>query len=161
MSFAPIQRFQIVDVRLWRGARPDTAGAAWLRARGLATDIDLEWEQGDDSLFVPSDGVTLIRLPDFEPLPAFVPGIADSHVKRFLETVARVAPPTFVHCVSGQNRTGVAIAAYRMLVKGEPTLSVIADFESFGGIWAGLDRAYLEALPTRFRWDTNALLLAP
>ena len=44
---SPIENFARVDDVLWRGARPDAAGAAWLVAQGVRTIINLELLHGD------------------------------------------------------------------------------------------------------------------
>jgi protein tyrosine/serine phosphatase len=144
----PIANFAKVDADLWRGARPDAAGAAWLVSNGVRTDINLEWEQSDDVAFS-EFGVKLIRIPDFEPLPLVDPDMADQHVTSFIAWM-RVSPkPVFVHCRSGQNRTGVMVAAYRLLVKHDPLDAVLAEFASYHGAWEWADENYLRGLAPR------------
>ena len=145
---AAIPNFAMVDADLWRGARPDRAGAVLLAHRGVKTAINLEWEQSDDDAFAGLP-VKLVRLADFEPIPLVAPWLADQHVVDFIATLRREAKPAFVHCRSGQNRTGVAVAAYRLLVKREAIDAVIADFDSYGGAWQWGDNQYLRTLPPR------------
>ncbi len=108
MTYCPIARFAKVDDDVWRGAEPDTAGVEWLLAEGCKTIISLEWEHLDTAIAP----MVELRLVDWEPLPEIAPKIEDRHIRSFLNAVSLAAKPVFVHCRSGQNRTGVAIAAY-------------------------------------------------
>jgi protein tyrosine phosphatase (PTP) superfamily phosphohydrolase (DUF442 family) len=141
----PIALFAKVDGFLWRGARPDAAGFAWLVEQGCETAINLEWEESDP----PVVGLVEVRLPDWEPLPMFAPRIEDEHVRSFLAAFRSAITPCFIHCHSGQNRTGVAVAAYRIVIKGDPVEAVIDDMESYGGLWAEPDEAYVRSLAAR------------
>ncbi len=142
-----IERFAKIDDVLWRGARPDADGLVWLVAQGCKTIINLEWEESD----APATGIAEIRLADWEPLPSVAPMIEDRHIRSFLSTVRdpAVKRPIFVHCHSGQNRTGVAVAAYRLIIKDEPLATVTADMKSFGGLWVQADVNYVGSLATR------------
>jgi protein-tyrosine phosphatase len=51
----------------------------------------------------------------------------------------------FVHCRSGQNRTGVMVAALRIF-DGMPIESAVAEMASYGGLWAKQDASYLRTL---------------
>ncbi len=149
---SPILNFAVVDNVLWRGARPDRAGAQWLIDRGVETSINLEWEQDDSDVFAnlkAGPRLTYIRLRDFEPLPWFAPSVSDSHVRAFLSEVRSSPKPVYVHCRSGQNRTGVMVAAYRLIIKNEQLALVLADFNSYKGFWAMGDSRYIETLYAR------------
>jgi tyrosine-protein phosphatase SIW14 len=140
--------FAEVDTALLRGGRPDAAGAQWLAGRGVLTVINLEWEERDEVVFAGLP-IKLIRLADFEPLPTFAPKITDQHVVDFLARLRVEARPAFVHCRSGINRTGVMVAAYRLLVKSDPLDAVLAEFASYHGAWEWGDERYLRTLPPR------------
>jgi protein tyrosine phosphatase (PTP) superfamily phosphohydrolase (DUF442 family) len=144
-SVSPIQQFARVDDILWRGAKPDAAGYQWLKASGCQTIINLEWEESDDAVA----DIVEVRLPDWEPLPRFAPAIEDHHIRSVLAAIKSAPKPVFVHCHSGQNRTGVAVAAYRIVVKGDAVDAVVADMKSYGGIWADSNEAYVRSLATR------------
>lgn len=148
MSDPPIANFSKVDADLWRGARPDAAGARWLSDQGVKTVINLEWEQGDQDAFHGLPPV-LVTLQDFEPLPLLAPCLEDRHIKALLAVLGANPKVIFIHCRSGQNRTGVAVAAYRILVKHDLIGDVISDFWNHGGIWRDADEAYLRGLDAR------------
>src|SRR5579859_4951048 len=141
--------FAKVDGRVWRGAQPGLAEAEWLENNGVQTALNLEWEASDDAVFA-GGAVHLVRVKDFEPLPWFAPSIADEHVVRALAAIRQGPPIVYVHCRSGQNRTGVIIAAYRLLTgMGESLDVVLADFNSYKGFWAWGDTAYIRSLDAR------------
>lgn len=142
---SPITNFAKVDENLWRGARPDADGVAWLVFNGCKTVISLEWEQSD----IPAANIIEIRLADWEPLPRFAPVIEDRHIRSVLAAIKTSPKPIFIHCRSGQNRTGVAVAAYRIIIKNDPIEDVIAEMKSYGGIWADSDVDYVRSLETR------------
>lgn len=163
----PIPHFAQVDYRVWRGARPDAEQAAWLVSQGVRTVINLEWEQSDVGVWPEHDGVSsvnLIRIRDFEPLPWFSPSLADRHVIRVLRAIRDGPIVTYVHnragsnsigyvhCFSGQNRTGVAIAAYRLVELMQPVEDVVADFRSFRGWWIRWDERYIREIAARQQW---------
>lgn len=141
----PPLNFAKVDDRVWRGGAPDAEGWAWLAQGGVRTVLNLEWEASDS----PPPLVQPTRVEDVEPLPWFAPSLADDHVKRALVVLRMDEPIIYVHCRSGQNRTGVVVAAYRLLVLGQDIESVIADFKSFRGWWAWADERYIRGLPAR------------
>lgn len=145
MPDSPITNFARVDEFLWRGARPDAAGVAWLVAQGVKTIISLELWQHDPLL----PGIASIHLADWEPLPAIAPQVEDHHIGTFLRTLRMATPPAFVHCREGVNRTGRAVAAYRIIEKNDPVDAVIADMKSYGGLWEPADERYLRGLAER------------
>ena len=148
--------FAQVDDRVFRGARPDAFQAAALVKDGVRTVINLEWEESDVGLWPPRapDGspVNLVRIRDFEPLPFFAPSLADAHVIAALKAIMAGPAVSYVHCRSGQNRTGVGVAAYRLIELGQPVDAVIADFKKFRGFWAWADESYIRSIAERREW---------
>ena len=135
--------FARVDRRVMRGARPSLIQAHNLAMIGVRTVINLEWEQNDDALFAGLE-INLVRIKDFEPLPWFAPSLALEHVNRALDAIAVGPAISYVHCRSGQNRTGVVIAAYRIRILKEPMQFVLKDFASYRGLWAWGDKRFIE-----------------
>lgn len=142
---------------LWRGARPDTVGAAALVERGVRTVVNLEWLNDDRKAFdearVPGDqryDVQYYRVPDWEPLVVLAPRKLDDHVAHFLALTRTQPKPIFVHCRSGQNRTGVMVAAYRVF-DGADIDDAIAEMERYGGAWFKYDAEYIRSLTPQRR----------
>lgn len=144
-----LPNFAKVDATLWRGGRPDEAGARWLVAEGVRTVVNLEWEQEDDDVFGYAPAVRFVRVKDFEPLPWFAPSVSDHHARRFLAVVRSGSTPVYVHCRSGENRTGVMVAAYQLIVKGLLLDDVLDEFDRFRGFWAWGDFRYIRSLDAR------------
>ena len=149
MTAAP-ENFAKIDDVLWRGARPRPEQALWLVAQGIKSVINLELGQEDIASFKPFLAkLDYHHLPDWEPIVAFDPSREDQHLKDFLATLRALPHPTYVHCRDGQNRTGLASAAYELIDKGAPVDAVIAEMETYKGLWEAPDAAYLRSLAAR------------
>ena len=144
-----LRNFAQVDYALWRGGRPDESGARWLAAQGVRTVINLEWSHRDDNAFRDGPQVKLVRLCDWEPLPWFAPSVSDKHVRAFLAVVRSAERPIYVHCRSGQNRTGVMVAAYQLIIRNALLPDVLDEFWRFRGFWARGDERYIRTLDAR------------
>jgi len=143
-SPSPIN-FAKVSATVWRGGRPDAEQGAWLYSAGVRTVLNLEWEASDDSAFA-GIPVRLVRVRDFEPLPWFAPSVSDEHVIAALRAIRAGPPICYVHCRQGSNRTGVIIAAYRLIELGDALSSVLVEFTSYRGFWAWGDERYIRTL---------------
>jgi len=142
---------------LWRGARPDADAAAALVEIGVKTVVNLEWLLDDRKSFeaasVAADkiyDVQYFRVSDWEPLVVIAPGILDNHVVHFIAITRTQPKPIFVHCRSGQNRTGVMVAAYRVF-NGADIEETIAEMGAYGGIWFKHDAEYIRTLTVQRR----------
>ena len=142
---------------LWRGARPDAAAAAALVEMGVKTVVNLEWLLDDRKSFeeasVAADKlyeVQYFRVPDWEPLVVIAPSKLDNHVAHFIAITRTQPKPIFVHCRSGQNRTGVMVAAYRVF-NGGAIEETIAEMGGYGGIWFKHDAEYIRTLTVQRR----------
>lgn len=146
-----ITNFACIDDVLWRGARPAIREQAdWLITIGARSIINLEYEQSDAGIYggLPS-AIDLYVCRDFEPLPYFAPSMEDRHIHNFLAILRAAKHPCFTHCRSGQNRTGVAVAAYRLVDRRDPLPEVLVEFRAYRGWWASADLRYLRDLATR------------
>lgn len=149
-----IQNFCVVTPTvLWRGARPDKDGAAWLIQQGVRTIVNLELILDDKPVFehaavaeAKKFEVGYFRIHDWEPLPALAPSVVDDHVAHFLAIVSQQPKPVFVHCRYGVNRSGVMVAAYRVLVEGVRAEDAIEEMGRFQGVWFKADAEYIQRL---------------
>ncbi len=157
-SGSGIKNFCIVSkASLWRGGKPNDLGAAWLINNGIKSVVNLELLHDDlpslTSAKVASNDtteVTYFKVRNWEPIAAISPKRQDQHVARFLAIMAVSPKPVYVHCRSGQNRTGVNVAAYRMLVEGMDTEDAVAEMKAFKGHWSKVDAKYLRGIdPSR------------
>ena len=153
-----IQNFcQVTSNVLWRGAKPDKDDAAWLVEQGVRTIVNLELLHDDKAAFEqahPSNNgryeLAYFRVRDWEPLPVIAPKLSDNHVAHFLAIMSEAPKPVYVHCRSGQNRTGVMVAAYRVIVEGEGDDNAIEkavkEMEAYQGHWFKVDARYIRSL---------------
>jgi protein tyrosine/serine phosphatase len=133
------------------------ASAAQLLEKDVKTVINLELLHDDKGTFTAARPnlnieytLNYYSLPDWEPLAVTSKKIIDRRVEDFI-AITRIAPwPIFVHCRSGQNRTGMMIAALHIF-KGMPIEQAIDDMLSYGGLWSHQNIAYLRTLTPKKR----------
>jgi hypothetical protein len=143
---------EVVPKVLWRGAKPDMDAAAQLLERGVKTIVNFEIMHDDKTTLAASRpdlripyNLSYYTLPDWEPLVLISHKHVDKRVESFI-AIARTAPlPLFVHCRSGQNRTGVMVAALRIF-DGMPIDLAVDEMASYGGLWSKPDAQYLRTL---------------
>jgi protein tyrosine phosphatase (PTP) superfamily phosphohydrolase (DUF442 family) len=102
---------------LVRGGQPDAAGFRALKqAYGIGTVVNLNHETAaSEAKIVEALGMRYVALPS----NAFRPDAAK--VLMFLQAVAAASAESgavYVHCRHGMDRTGFAVAAYRILTEG-------------------------------------------
>ena len=146
--------------KLWRGAAPTVEGAATLANLGVKSIVNLELIFDDRGTFESSKPavsltteIQYFRLRDWEPLVVLAPSILDETVAKFIALTRSAPLPLYVHCRSGQNRTGVMVAAYRVF-NGMPIEEAIAEMGRYKGIWFDSDAVYIRTLTA----DRRALL---
>lgn len=147
----------VSEQTLWRGARPTSEAAAALVDLGVKTVVSLELLQDDRKAFEAavigsrdSREIQYFQIRDWEPLVVLAPAKVDEHVAHFL-AIARTQPkPIFAHCRSGQNRTGIVVAAYKVF-GGADIEETILEMEKYGGFWSKLDAAYIRTLTLQRR----------
>jgi tyrosine-protein phosphatase SIW14 len=104
-----IPNFHQVDEHIYRGGQPHGESFAGLAKIGIKTVIDLRGERSEQTA-VQSAGMHYIRLPwsGFQ-------APADSQIAAVLSLLNDNSSwPVFVHCRRGADRTGTAIACYRI-----------------------------------------------
>jgi Tyrosine phosphatase family len=142
----------VSEQTLWRGARPSPEAAAALVELGVKTVVSLELLQDDRNAFESavigsgdSREIQYFQIRDWEPLVLLARSTVDDHVAHFL-AIARTQPkPLFVHCRSGQNRTGIMVAAYKVF-EGADIEETILEMERYGGFWSKPDADYIRTL---------------
>lgn len=124
---AGISAFAKVSPVLYRGDQPEgRAGFAELKRRGIKTIICLRTLDYDSSDMA-GLGLRYLHL-------SVTPGHPeDEDVALFLLAVCDPAnQPVFVHCRQGVDRTGIMVAAYRIMVEGWSNRRALAEMEANG-----------------------------
>jgi len=145
---AGVSNFSEVTEKLWRGAQPDTEDAQVFRRlaeRGVRTVINLRQDH-DDFAALEGTGIAYAWIP----MHAWHPEEED--IVLYLATLSRALAdpqrwPVYVHCAKGKDRTGYAIAAYRIIEQGWDADSAIEEMYDFryNPLWFG-NPAFLRRL---------------
>jgi tyrosine-protein phosphatase SIW14 len=122
-----VGNFHEVDAHIYRGAQPHGQGFADLAKFGIKTVIDLRGEKSEKNE-VESAGMHYIRLawsgykaPSDEQMASVLALLNDNS-----------AWPVFVHCRRGADRTGTAIACYRIAHDHWTNQQALEEAKSFG-----------------------------
>lgn len=122
-----VENFHQVDEHVYRGAQPHGEAFVGLAKIGIKTVIDLRGENSEESA-VEHAGMRYVRLPwsGFK-------APADSQVASVLSLLNdHSAWPVFVHCRRGADRTGTAIALYRITHDHWTNQQAFDEAKSFG-----------------------------
>ncbi|MFI5165869.1 MAG: tyrosine-protein phosphatase [Thermoanaerobaculales bacterium] len=151
---SPIHNFCVVtqDV-LWRGGRSDKNGDAWLIQKGVRTIVNLELIFDDKRALGQATvddarnyKVGYFRIRDSELLRLLAPSVVDDHVAHFLAILSQQPKPVYVHCRYGENRTGVMVAAFRLIIEGASDDAAIEELKRYHGLWSRVDEGYIRSL---------------
>jgi protein tyrosine phosphatase (PTP) superfamily phosphohydrolase (DUF442 family) len=114
-----------VSDELFRSEQPDAADLGDLQALGIRSVLDLRAHHTDAPAFA-KNGLTLLA----EPMSAGDVTVAQlaAALRKF-----RAAPkPVLVHCWHGSDRTGVFVAAYRLVFQGWTREAALDEFRHGG-----------------------------
>jgi tyrosine-protein phosphatase SIW14 len=104
-----VANFHQVDEHIYRGAQPHGQGFTGLAKLGIKTVIDLRGEKSEQ-IEVQSAGMRYVRLPW-----SGYKAPDDAQISTLLSLLNDTSAwPVFVHCKRGADRTGTAIACYRI-----------------------------------------------
>lgn len=117
-----LPNFGFVTRDVWRGGEPTAVGLQMLAKLGLKTVIDLRESGLPDT---PPPGIRIVRLP----VSAWQANSVSPD--QLLAAIADNPKPVFIHCYEGRDRTGLAIAEYR-LSKGMSTRDACRELRNFG-----------------------------
>jgi tyrosine-protein phosphatase SIW14 len=107
-----IPNFARISRGVWRGAQPTAEGMAKLKEMGVKTIVNLR------ALHTDRDELRGLGL-DYAHFPCTAVVPDEEVVVKFLKIATDPERrPVFVHCQHGSDRTGVLIAAYRIVVQG-------------------------------------------
>ena len=147
-----VPRLGEVTPTLYRGAQPTRQGFQRLAEMGISIVVDLRerGRKGERQLVI-NLGMRFVAIP----WNCFHP--KDTDIARFLKLLRdNRGKKVFVHCQTGDDRTGMMIAAYRMAEQGWTAKEAMEEMETYGFtsphhlICPGL-AAYEARFPERFK----------
>ncbi len=111
LNLPGLPNFYRVSEQLYRGGQPLPAGVAELKKLGIRTVVNFSGAEMDHQFFRDS-GISIDHLP----MSAFFP--EKQLIRQFLDLFSDPAnTPVFVHCSHGSDRTGAAVALYRIHIQ--------------------------------------------
>ena len=117
--------FKVSDT-LYRGAQPTKEGFPELKKMGIKTIVNLR-EYHTDEKFIKGMGFNYFQIPTATSKP-----IKD-HYQKVLDIINHPAlQPVFVHCQYGADRTGTAVALYRITVQKWDAEEAIRELQQGG-----------------------------
>jgi tyrosine-protein phosphatase SIW14 len=140
-----------INDHLYRGAQPRDPGLLELKKLGITTIVDLRsedparisWEEKRAE----SLGIHFVHIP----VSGWSPP-TNEQVVQFL-SIFRDSPQekVFVHCLYGDDRTGVFVAVYRMALEKLPPEQALKEmyFFGFNGIWHPSMSVFVRDFPSR------------
>jgi tyrosine-protein phosphatase SIW14 len=124
---AGVPNFHQVDEHVYRGAQPNGQGFAGLAKIGIRTVIDLRGERSEEN-DVQRAGMHYVRLPW-----SGYKAPDDAQIEAVLALLNDSSQwPVFVHCKHGVDRTGTAIACYRIAHDHWSNEQALAEARTFG-----------------------------
>jgi tyrosine-protein phosphatase SIW14 len=149
-----IPRFGQVSENLYRGGQPSAEGLQELHKMGIRVVFDL---RGSPSQ---TERAAAVRLGmQYISISAHCPFPSDKPWARFLEAIRdNRGKKVFVHCRLGDDRTGLAVAVYRMADEGWSADEALREMKAFGFrgvhhlICPGME-AYVHRFPKRLKTD--------
>ena len=126
-----LPNFGEVSPNLFRGGQPGVDGLESLKKMGVSIVVDMRSGPNDnEKRAVNKLGMQYVSMPWHCPFPS------DATFARFLKLIEdNPDKKIFVHCRLGDDRTGMAVAAYRMGEQGWSADQALDEMEKFGFDW--------------------------
>ena len=126
-----LPNFGEVTPNLFRGGQPGVDGLESLKKMGVSIVVDMRsGPNNNEKRAVDKLGMRYVSIPWHCPFPT------DEAFARFLKVVEdNPDKKVFVHCRLGDDRTGMAVAAYRMAEQGWSADQALDEMEKFGFDW--------------------------
>lgn len=111
VQLSGVENLYRIGEDLYRGGQPDEAGFSALEKLGVRSVLNLRVYHKDTHK-ARHTGLHLMEYP--------VSGgsVTEADVEACLRMIREAPKPVFVHCWHGSNRTGIVVAAYRIVFQG-------------------------------------------
>ena len=139
--YTGLPNFGEVTPDLYRGGQPGADGLKALKKMGVSIVIDMRGSpSAQEQRAVEELGMEYVSIPWHCPFPS------DSTFAKFLKVIEQnPGKKIFVHCRLGNDRTGMAIASYRMAEQGWSADEAMKEMKLFG--YRGIHRVICPTLP--------------
>ena len=126
--YVGLSNFGEVTPNLYRGGQPGADGLKELKKMGVSIVVDMRSSRSPhEQRAVEELGMEYVSIPWHCPFPS------DDAFVKFLKVIERnPGKKLFVHCRLGDDRTGMAIASYRMAEQGWSADEAMKEMEFFG-----------------------------
>jgi tyrosine-protein phosphatase SIW14 len=122
-----IPNFGKVTPNLFRGGLPNNEGMEALQKLGVNVVVDMRGNNKDEEAEATKLGMQYVPIPSHCPFPK------DETFAKFLKVMEEnPGKKVFVHCRLGDDRTGMAVAAYRMANEGWSADEAMKEMKEFG-----------------------------
>ena len=139
-DYVGLSNFGEVTPHLYRGGQPGADGLKALKKMGVSIVVDMRGGHSEhEKRAVEELGMEYVSIPWHCPFPSDEPFV------KFLKVIEESpGKKVFVHCRLGDDRTGMAIASYRMAEEGWSADDAMKEMELFG--FGGIHRVICPAL---------------
>ena len=161
-NYVGLPNFGEVTPHLFRGGQPGVDGLQTLKKIGVTIVVDMRGSRSThEKEVVTGLGMQYVSIPWHCPFPK------DEAFAKFLHVVQEnPKKKIFVHCRLGDDRTGMAVASYRMALEGWSAEDAMKEMELFGfrgihhAICPGL-ASYEKNFPNQLKTNAAFADLAP
>lgn len=138
--YTGLSNFGEVTPNLYRGGQPGADGLKTLQKMGVSIVIDMRGSRSErEQKAVEELGMEYVSIPWHCPFPS------DHAFAKFLTVIEQnPGKKIFVHCRLGNDRTGMAIASYRMAEEGWSADEAMKEMQLFG--YRGIHRVICPTL---------------
>ena len=138
-----LENFHKVSDILYRGARQNAEGYKKLKEMGIKTVVNLRTSNKEEKI-VKDAGLNYVFIP------TKTSKLGDDTIEKFLQVVSdKDNWPVFVHCYHGSDRTGAAVASYRIVFEDytpeEAHKEMTSGNYGFHSMWKNIER-YIKGL---------------
>jgi tyrosine-protein phosphatase SIW14 len=129
-----------------------------LKRRGITTIVNLRPEAEDPAAFQAEERVCQALGVGFVNIPVQGRPPTDDQLEAFLKLVRRNRGAVLVHCEMGRSRTGVMVAAFRVVVEGLAPRQALDEIIDYGANLEEAERADMLAFLERLSHERRGWL---